>query len=61
MSEALRKLSNCGIKSGPAANDLVVMSAKYSLKLFDQLVLWVPNALFVSFRFSVFQVNSCID
>lgn len=35
VSEALRKLSNCGIKSGPAANDLVVMSAKYSFKSFD--------------------------
>lgn len=35
VSEALRKLSNCGIKSGPAANDLVVMSAKHSFKSFD--------------------------
>lgn len=35
VSEALRKLSNCGIKSGPAGNDLVARSAKHAFKLFN--------------------------
>lgn len=35
--ETLRKLSNCGIKSGPAANELVVMSANLPFKLCDYL------------------------
>lgn len=35
VSEALRKLSNCGIKSGPTGNDLVAWSAKHALKLFN--------------------------